>query len=102
MMPFHMLLPEIVKSPSAMMMPRPALGSAKSPCTRMIGQREVSAVNQFASGNASGVGTLKSAGIALLLMMPFQSMVTSGSSWASVLDVSSGGLPVGTKPPDDE
>ena len=65
----------------------------------MIGQRDVSAVNHTSLGNASGLGTLKSAGIALPLMMPFQSIVTSGSSWASVCDVSSGGFPGGTKPP---
>ena len=49
---------------------------------------------------ASGLGTLKSTGMALLLRMPFQSIFTVCSSCVSVFVVSSGGLPVGVKPPD--
>ena len=100
MIPFHMLLPEITKSESAMMIPRPALGRAKPfVWTRITGQRLVSASNHAWSGKPCG-GTSKSAGSWLALMMAFQSMLTSVSSTSIVFEVSSGGLPVGTKPPD--
>src|SRR3712207_5796883 len=59
----------------------------------MTGQRDVSAANHPASGNWFGVGTTKSAGIRLPLMIPGQSIFMLAASSAFVFVLSMPGLP---------